>query len=30
MQQRAADQAISDWRGAWDAAADKKLRKWLA
>jgi len=30
MQQQAADEAIGSWRGAWDAASDKKLRKWLA
>jgi len=29
MQQRAADEAICSWRGAWKEASDKKLRKWL-
>jgi len=29
MQQRAADEAIRSWRGAWRKASDKKLRKWL-
>lgn len=29
VQQQAADRAIAGWRGAWDAASTKKLRKWL-
>jgi len=29
VQQRAADEAVRGWRGAWEAASDKKRRRWL-